>query len=218
MLLPNNIPKIANVTPKNFFIWGESMSGKTYLATEFPNALLLNTDGNAIKVKTPSLDIRDYSEFLQTIEELEKGGHTYESIIIDLIDDVRTMVNNHVCAKYKIETLSDLKYGKASGEFKDLWIKLMTRLSQLPYNVIFVSHIIEANGFEAKDVDKPSLPQRELNVCMGRCDLSIRCKKIGENYIRQCDRKRHHYKPEDIQDKRVTEILNNVKNLIEKGN
>ena len=33
--LPVNEPKIADITPKSFLIWGESMSGKTYLAREF---------------------------------------------------------------------------------------------------------------------------------------------------------------------------------------
>ena len=28
-LLPKNEPKIRDITPKNFFIWGGSMSGKT---------------------------------------------------------------------------------------------------------------------------------------------------------------------------------------------
>ena len=45
--LPVNEPKIADITPKSFLIWGESMSGKTYLAREFESPLIINTDGNA---------------------------------------------------------------------------------------------------------------------------------------------------------------------------
>jgi hypothetical protein len=215
-MLPINEPKLVNITPKNYLIWGESMSGKTYLATQFPNPILLNTDGNAVKVATPSVDIRDFETFSKIIGELEKGGHTYESIIIDLVDDLRTMLTAYVCKKYKVQTLSDVRFGKASGEFKDLWLRLMIKLSQMPQNIIFISHIIEANGFDENDVDKPSLQQRELNVCMGRCDIAIRCRKIRDNHIQQCDRKRHIYTLSDIQDERILKALANVKNLIER--
>ena len=59
-LLPENKPKTFEKTPKIFFIWGGSMSGKTYLARQFPNPIILNTDGNAKKVSTPSVDIKDF--------------------------------------------------------------------------------------------------------------------------------------------------------------
>lgn len=207
-MLPINEPKIVNVTPKNYFIWGENMSGKTYLATQFSNAILLNTDGNAVKVATPSVDIRTFSEFAQTIDELGKGGHTYESIIIDLVDDIKTLLTISICEKYKVRNLVDIPYGKATSEFKDTWLKLMTKLSQMPYQIIFISHILET-----QEVEKPSLHQRELNVCMGRCDVSIRCRKLGDKFIQVCDRKRQFYTIDDIKDNK---FLSNVQNLIKK--
>lgn len=210
-MLPKNEPKHVNVTPKNYFIWGESMSGKTYFAAQFPNPILLNTDGNAVKVATPSVDIREYDQFVQIIAELEKGGHTYESIIIDLVDDIKTLLTLSICKRYKVRNLLDVPYGKASSEFKDSWQKLMTKLSQLPYQIIFISHIIET-----QEIEKPSLHQRDLNVCMGRCDVAIRCRKVGENYIKQCDRKRQQYKTEDIRDERILNVLKDVENLIKK--
>lgn len=210
-MLPANEMKMVDVTPKNYFVWGESMSGKTHLATQFPNPILLNTDGNAVKVATPSVDIRDFDQFVQIIGELEKGEHTYESIIIDLIDDVRTMLSMSICKRYKVRNLVDVPYGKATSEFKDSWQRLMTKLSQLSYQIIFISHIVEV-----QEVEKPSLAQRELNVCMGRCDVAIRCRKLGEKHIQVCDRKRQNYVDGDIQDGRILKVLANVQNLIKK--
>lgn len=210
-MLPINEVKTVDITPKNYFIWGESMSGKTHLAIQFPNPILLNTDGNAVKVATPSVDIRDFDQFSQIISELEKGEHTYESVIIDLVDDIRTMLSISICKRYKVRNLVDVPYGKATSEFKDLWQRLMTKLSQLPYQIIFISHIIET-----QEIEKPSLPQRELNVCMGRCDVAIRCRKLGEKYIQICDRKRQNYLESDIKDDRIFKVLANVQNLIKK--
>ena len=61
MILPKNEPKQADVTPKNILIWGESMSGKTYLAKEFESPLIINTDGNATKITTPSVFIKNFA-------------------------------------------------------------------------------------------------------------------------------------------------------------
>lgn len=210
-MLPINEPKQADVTPKNYLLWGESMAGKTYFATQFPNPVLLNTDGNATKVATPSVDIRDFDTFLSVVTEVEKGEHTYETIIIDLIDDIRTLLSLEICKRYKVRNLTDVPYGKATSELKDNWQKLITRLSQMPYQIIFISHILET-----QEVEKPSLPQRELNVCMGRCDIAIKCKKIGGNYIKQCDRKRQDYTVEDVKNAQIKELLLNVQNLIKK--
>ena len=63
-ILPPNQPKIANQTPKSFIIWGESMSGKTYLSRQFPNPLIINTDGNGQKVDTPCIEIKNFLHFL----------------------------------------------------------------------------------------------------------------------------------------------------------
>ena len=69
MLLPVNKPKEKDITPKVFFIWGQSMSGKTYLARQFPNPLIINTDGNAKKVDTPSVEVYDFETFVKVLEE-----------------------------------------------------------------------------------------------------------------------------------------------------
>ena len=57
------LPKMETLKPKsqphNFFIWGETMSGKSYFASYFPNPLVLNTDGNSEQGQAPSIQIRN---------------------------------------------------------------------------------------------------------------------------------------------------------------
>ena len=122
-ILPPNELKIANQTPKSFIIWGESMSGKTYLSRQFPNPLIINTDGNGQKVDTPCIEIKNFLHFLEVIEAVKKENHTFETIIIDLIDDIQTMLSNHVCEKYGVEHEADVPFGKAFGEVKSKWKK-----------------------------------------------------------------------------------------------
>src|SRR5690625_4912453 len=101
-ILPKNERKTAKETPRNFVIYGGTMHGKTYFADEFPNPLNLNTDGNAEMIETPSISIKHErdpkgnitkpaSELLsEIIVELENKNHTFETVVIDVIDDIIT--------------------------------------------------------------------------------------------------------------------------------
>ena len=215
MILPANEQKTADVTPKNILIWGESMSGKTYLAKEFESPLIINTDGNASKITTPSVFIKNFNEFKEVIEELEKGKHTFKTLIIDLIDDLETMVINHICSLAKVESLADIAFGKGFNTFNSIWKNLMMTLTQMNMNVIFISHMVEKMDGQTS-YQAPALSQKCLNACMGRCDIVIKTQKIGNNYIRLCTSKREAYKEEDIKDKKVLEILKTIKNVFQK--
>lgn len=214
MLLPANKPKEKDITPKVFFVWGQSMSGKTYLARQFPNPVIINTDGNAKKVDTPSVEVFDFETFMKVIEEIEQGKHEFKTIIIDLIDDVKTMLQNYVCKKYDVDDEGEVPYGKGYREVKMVWQKLMVRLNQLPYNVIFISHVVEITE-DKQTMERPSLEQKYYNMCMGRCDMSIKCRKVGQTYLQLCDSKRDNYKIEDVKDIDVFNILKNVKGVFD---
>lgn len=218
-LLPDNKPKEFVKSPKMFLIWGQSMSGKTYLLRQFPNVLILNTDGNGDKIPEPTIEIKDFETFMKAIEEIEKGDHTFETIGIDLIDDIATMMETFICKKNSNDkvtytSLAEIPYGKGFAERKAIWKALMMRLSQLKYNVIGISHFIERTEDETT-VQQPSLEQVYLNMFKGRCDGYIKCTKIGNTYIQKCEEKRDHYVLADIKDKKVQEALKNVRGLFD---
>lgn len=213
--LPENKPTEFNKTPRIFFVWGESMSGKTFFARQFPNPILLNTDGNADKVDTPSIKINDFKHFVEIIETLETVPHTFETIIIDLIDDIDLLLNNYVCEKLKVENIADAAYGKGFGEVKNIWKNLMMKLSTLKFNLVFISHIITTTE-NNNSVSVPSLPEKALNACLGRCDLQIQTKKLGTNYMKIITNKRDTYLPGDIKNPIIAKALEGTIGLFEK--
>ena len=73
--LPVNKPRVPVDTPRNFFFYGATMSGKSYLANEFPNPIILNTDGNASANSVPAI---------QLVNEKDKNGHIIKSVIEQL--------------------------------------------------------------------------------------------------------------------------------------
>lgn len=228
-LLPKNEPTVKDITPKVFYIWGQSMHGKTYLAKQFPNPIILNTDGNGKKIDTPHLDICDFETFVGALKEVEEGKHTYQTVVVDLIDDIKTFMDEYIVKKYNeeiakkdknmtpAESIADIPFGKGFNESKTIWKRLMIKLSQLPYTVIFISHVIQTTDEYDKSVmiEQPSLEQKYLNMTKGRTDVMIKCQKVGKTYLQICNEKRDIYKKEDFKNKEILETLKNVKQLFE---
>ncbi len=221
-LLPKNEPKKTVDTPRNFFIWGQTMHGKSYLASQFPNPVIFNTDGNADAIETPSVDLKNerdpktgkikfsvIDQLNQLIIELEQGGHGFETVVIDVIDDVVTLIEQAICEEHDVQYIGDIPYGKGFGIFKSIFTALVVKLKALPMNVIYISRYstINENGIE-KPV--PSLSVKHLNTVNGNCDMNILCQKIGKNYIRRAVDRRKAYQREWIEDKRILEILDSV--------
>lgn len=221
-LLPKNQPKKTIDTPRNFFIWGQTMHGKTYLASQFPNPVIFNTDGNADAIETPSVDLKNerdpktgqisfsvVDQLNELIKELETTDHGFETIVIDVIDDVVTLIEQAICEENGVQYIGDLPYGKGFGIFKSIFTALVVKLKALPMNVIYISRYstINENGIE-KPV--PSLSVKHLNTVNGNCDMNILCQKIGKNYIRRAVDRRKAYQREWIEDQRILEILDTV--------
>ena len=216
-LLPENKPMEKNITPKVFFLWGQSMHGKTYLARQFPDPIIINTDGNGKKIDTPHVDVYDFETFVNVLREIEEGKHTFKTIVIDLVDDIKTFLEEYVCKKYDVENLADAGFGKGYGDVKATWKRLMIRLTQLPYYVVFISHVVQLTDEydKNKTIEQPSLEQKYLNMTKGRTDVMIKCQKVGKNYLQLCNEKRDLYHRSDIKDERLYEALSNVKQLFE---
>ena len=216
-LLPENKPMEKNITPKVFFLWGQSMHGKTYLARQFPDPIIINTDGNGKKIDTPHVDVYDFETFVNVLREIEEGKHTFKTIVIDLVDDIKTFLEEYVCKKYDVETLADAGFGKGYGDVKSTWKRLMIRLTQLPYYVVFISHVVQLTDEydKNKTIEQPSLEQKYLNMTKGRTDVMIKCQKVGKNYLQLCNEKRDLYHRSDIKDDKLYNTLSNVKSLFE---
>lgn len=198
-------------------MYGEQEDRKTYFARQFPNPILLNTDGNASKVDTPSVDIVNFEQFIKVLNEIEAGNHTFETVIIDLIDDIELMMINYICEKFKVDSLADIPYGAGYAKANKLWKDLMMSLSKSKYNIIFISHIVEKLE-NNNTIQVPSLPSKSLNSCLGRCDLQIQTLKMGNTYNKLVTSKRDNYVPSDIKNPKILEILKPIIGLFAKPN
>lgn len=219
------LPKDEALTPKpsphNFFIWGATMSGKSYFASFFPHPLSLNTDGNAEQGSTPSIQIRNVrnkdgkleqsaiKQLDEVITALQSQPHTFKTLIVDVIDDICVMIEQAICLEAGVQALSDIPYGKGFATFNGVLQQFVMDLKALPMNVIYVSRELVITDEQTGTTEKtPSLKTKYYNIVNGNCDLVIHTEKFGKDtYTRTITDRRTKYEPENIKDARVKKLL-----------
>ena len=228
------LPKVATLKPKsqphNFFIWGETMSGKSYFSSYFPNPLVLNTDGNSEQGQAPSIQIRnirdangklqqsaikqldDIITALQVENPKRLPKEQFQTIVIDVIDDICVMIEQAICINEGVQALSDIPWSKGYAMFNSALQQFVMDLKALPMNVIYISREISITDEKSNITTyKQSLKDKYYNVINGNCDLVIRTSKVGAgqniHYMREVKAARTKYLPENITNKRVLDLL-----------
>ncbi|WP_062320861.1 AAA family ATPase [Halolactibacillus sp. JCM 19043] len=224
-LLPENKKKVSKETPRNFVIFGETMNGKTYFSEEFPNPLNLNTDGNAEMIETPSINIshqrnskgditKSASDLISDIiDELQGTKHTFETIVIDTIDDIITLFEQEITEEHNVKSVGDIGWGKGHSMIEMMVRVFIMRLKELSMkkkvNIIYISRSIT---IEENDVSRqvPSLKMKWMNIVNGNSDYTILCRKVGKNYIRKVESKRKNYTRDKVDDETIRSLLDTV--------
>ena len=221
-LLPENKPKQVDLTPRLFVIGGPAMSGKTFTACKFPNPILINTDGNCKKVTTPSIYLNDkshktYKEKMEllfgVLKELNETTTTYQTIVIDLIEDIFDICEGYVLEKYKVDNLGKVP-GYATGytERKVNMQNVITALKTLTnkYYVVVITHTVD-KVVDDKQVTMSMLKEDFYILLEGKADAVISCKKLGNTYITKMTKMRNNYKDAEVQKSVNKEIMEVIK-------
>jgi len=201
MILPSNERrKIEQIDKKVMWLYGAPYSGKTSLANEFPDPLMLNTDGNIRFIDAPYVAIKNKVEmdgrikqetlawevFSETIDELEKKQNSFKTIVVDLLEDVYEHCRVWGYAKLDIEHESDNGY-KAYDVIRSEFLRTMNRLVNLDYdNIILISHEDISKDIMKKSGDKitriaPNIGEKIANKIGGMVDFTARVVAEGND-------------------------------------
>ena len=237
------LPKVEKLSPKsepkNFFIWGSPMTGKSYFSSFFPNPLILNTDGNSKQGSAPSIQLRnirnetgglkqsvikqldDIVIALQVENPKRPENQQFKTIVVDVIDDVCVMIEQAICLDAGVQALSDIPYGKGYAMFNTALQQFVMDLKALPLNVIYISRELAITDENTGATTyEPSLKAKYYNIVNGNCDVVIRTKKIGDgqnaSYFREVKALRTMYDPTNITDHRILQLLESCRGMFKK--
>lgn len=194
MILPKNERRNLNATKKKVvWIYGAPFSGKTFFANQFPDPLMLNTDGNIKFVDAPYIAIRDtvtvegrltkrqlaWEVFADAVAELEKKQNDFKTIVVDLLEDTYEACRVYICDRQGWKHESDDSF-RAWDMVTSEFLNAIKRLVSLDYeNIILISHEDRSRDLTRNSGDKissirPNLREKVANKVAGMVDLVAR--------------------------------------------
>lgn len=194
MQLPSNKRReVGKVNKRVLWIYGAPFSGKTTFANDFPDPLMLNTDGNIKFVDAPFIAIKDevkvtgrltdrtfaWQVFKDAIAELEKKQNDFKTITVDLLEDTYEYCRLYMYDKLKIEHESDDSF-RAWDKVRTEFLSTLKRLLSLDYeNIILISHLDSSKDITKKAGDKvtkiaPNINEKCANKVAGMVDIVAR--------------------------------------------
>ncbi|MFB3882437.1 MAG: ATP-binding protein [Armatimonadota bacterium] len=158
--------------------YGFPKAGKTTWASHFPNSIFLATEAGQNAIECFQVPIDSWATFLAACNELAQGNHGFRTIVIDTVDNLWLLCQQHVCGKHKVEHESDLPYGKGYGLILTEFQRVLTKLSYLPYGLVMISHaeleeVKTRTGSYHRTV--PALRERPRKIILGMADMILYC-------------------------------------------
>ncbi len=118
-------------------------TGKTTIASKFPNTLLLAFEIGYLTIPgIMAQPIKTWGEFRKVLKQLDtpEAHEQYSNIVIDTVDIAYDLCEKYICNQNDVSSIADIGYGKgynlASKEFDES----LRRIPQMGYGLILISH------------------------------------------------------------------------------
>ena len=140
--------------PQKVVLYGVEGIGKTSLAAQCPEPLFIDTEGG-----TAHLDVRrlqkpeSWEELISLIKEVAATPDVCRTLVIDTADWAEAMAIDHICQKYKQNSIESFGYGKGYTYLAEEFGRLFTEFDAViesGKNVVITAHA-KMRKFEQPD-------------------------------------------------------------------
>lgn len=162
-------------------LYGEPGVGKSTFAAKAPKPFFITTDGNYEWLDLPEKDHIQVNSWEEAKKAFAKDFTDYETIVVDLTEDLFKWCEAEFCVKNRIDHVSDIGYGKGYDITRNNFFIEMCKLIGLDKNIIFIMHGIttivkDRRGVEhTKYVPTSRIPDKVLDMLEGRLRYFLRC-------------------------------------------
>jgi hypothetical protein len=166
--------------PPLWLIYGPPKIGKTTLASEFPNAVFVQTEeGTPVGAELTSFGVLDSYGAVEEALAALFGEHDLKTVIIDSLSALEPLIWREVCERNKWSSIELPGYGKGYVEADLIWRDFVTALLALRrtrgMTIVLIAHS------EIKRIEDPihgpldryavQLHKRAVDIIYKECDV-----------------------------------------------
>jgi hypothetical protein len=167
--------------PHRILIYGVGGVGKSTFLSEAPNPIFLDTQAG-----TTRLDVQrfprpeSWEDVLEAIDTLIETEHPYQTLAIDLLDDIEQLLWASICKRDGQENIEGYGYGKGYKVALVEWRQLIAKLERLRRKGMLIGFVAHASirpfkNPEGEDYDRYTLQIHEqaAGLLRGWCDTVL---------------------------------------------
>ena len=165
-------------------IYGEPGVGKSVFASKAPKPFFITTDGNYEWLEDFGADPNAHIQ-VKSWDEAKKAFAmdftNYETIVVDLTEDLFKWCEYEYCLRNKLTHLSDQGFGKAYDITRNEFFIELCQLIALDKNIIFIMHGITFTVKDRRGVESTKygpttrIPDKVIDMIEGRVRYFLRC-------------------------------------------
>lgn len=165
-------------------IYGEPGVGKSVFASKAPKPFFITTDGNYEWLEEFGAKEEDHiqvNSWSEAKKAFSLNFDDYETIVVDLTEDLFKWCEHEYCVKNKLEHVSDVGYGKGYDSTRNEFFLEICKVIGLDKHIIFIMHgttFVEKDrrGVEhTKYAPSTRIPDKVLDMIEGRVRYFLRC-------------------------------------------
>lgn len=172
------------------WVYGVPFSGKSYFADSFPNAFVINTDGNLQFYKnSEGVTVSNYQEFVKALEQFDTDK--YDTLVLDVLDHVYDMsreafLNSHGI-EHETDFQSDGAYGKGWTLLREGFWYMISKIRNIEANIVLISHDSEKEeksrlGITRTMYAPATIPKNILSKLTGIMHFVGRCYRDDDSF------------------------------------
>lgn len=125
-------------------IYGPEGIGKTTLASKFPDAVFIDTEGSTKKLDVARFEPpSSWIMLLSQVDYVISHPGEFKTLVIDTADWAQRLCINHICDKHSIDSIEGFSYGKGYTYVSEEFGKLLNKLDDViekGVNVVLTAH------------------------------------------------------------------------------
>jgi hypothetical protein len=179
MKLPTEkTPPKTDLADLSFLVYGMPKIGKSTFCSKAEGALFLATEPGLNSLEVYQQPVSTWEEMTEALAAIAAGGHQFRTVVIDTVDNAYRFCEEFVCKRLNIDHPADAEYGKGFSAVNSEFVRVLTKLGNLPYGLILVSHAKEKEvTTRTGKMNKigPTLPDSACKIVKGFTDCILFC-------------------------------------------